>query len=191
MLGSDYGTDHEYADSRVRGTIVRYEGEPVQVDNIFRDDETGEPTAVLKVLKSGRGSTAPLAALDLEPFKLGYVNYALSASYISRMPMRRDYKQGMRYQNINSGYGYHQKDIPLKDYYDTLMGKFPSFASALRSVTEGKLESCAWGHHWAVDNEGSLLYKFGKQVGTVGGVTGPVLDDNHTHLQEQLEESIV
>ncbi len=190
MLGEHYGDDHEYADSRVRGTVVMHDGEPVHVDNVFRHDETGVPTAVIRHIVTGKSSAVDLKSLDLEPFNLGYVNYANSASYICRAPMRRDYKQGMRHQNIKSQYGYRSCDIPFAGFYDTIMNKFPPYGVCLNLVGKKGIESWAWHLNWAVDNKGNLLHKFGEIVGTVQHNTTPVLFDTYKHLQESLEETL-
>lgn len=190
MLGSDYGDDYGYAATRIQGTIVKYKGKPVTVTNVIGGEGSDGPVALIRGLKAKEEKAVKLFDLDICPSKMGYVNFDSVASYICRQPLRRDYKQGMRTQQLVSQFGYRIQDIPNHAYYEILVNEYPSFSDCVRTVsTEGGGDSAAWHYDWALDHEDNLLYKFGEVVGKLTGGS-LVLDDTHGHLSEQLEEAL-
>lgn len=188
MKGSDYQGDVEYAESRLTGTIVRYQGEPAFVNNVTYQRD--RPVAVLRYISPRADEAVPLDDLDLSPFNLGYVNYRNIASFLTRVPMRGDYRQGLRTHNMYSHFGYHHQSIPISGIYNTLMNVFPTFRQCVVAVqaTE-QSRSSAWHLNWALDREGNIRHRFGDIVGSL--VSGrPVLLDRLSHLQEQLEDTM-
>src|ERR1700754_2631417 len=96
-----YGHDYVYAQTRIQGTVLRVLA-------------TGEPVYVVQVSGDGRCACVPIDLdwgdrnnniylqvdeLDMHPVPLGYVNCAGEATYLMRVPMRRDWKQGLRQEN--------------------------------------------------------------------------------------------
>ena len=186
-----YGKDYPYAQSRIQGTIVRIE-------------KTGEPVFVAYVSALGKCSCVPIEKdwgdsennvylqvdeLDMHPVPLGYVNCAGEATYLMRVPMRRDWKQGLRQENCWSS-GRRFSMIPMKDIKNCIMNRFPTFEKCLVDV-EGskKLKTIAWHRHWAVNGHMQVLYKNNEVVGCVedGQV---VLDKPFFYLKEALQESM-
>jgi hypothetical protein len=173
-----YGKDYAYAATRLNGTIVRLkDGEPFHVANV---DGDGIVSGI--ELRSGLAVRTTLDGLDVHPVKLGYVNHeGGGTSYIRRMPLRRDWKQGLREEqcitsNLRLGRINHQ------DLCNTIMGIFPKFSSAIKYNY-----SVAFHRHWAV-NRKRLFYK-GKQVGIIDK-NNPVLDESHQYLKEYLQGCI-
>lgn len=183
---STYGEDWEYAHSRLAETIVRIEEVPIYVYGVSRD------MLVKYIPLSAIDADAPLIChindLDITPVPLGYCNYGKNASYLTRMPMRRDWRQGLRRGNFTSLSGVDPNKIPYTELGLTIMGSYPTFAMTLKSIKGVK--SMAWHRHWALDNGGSVFYKGSSlPVGTIAN--GCVeLDSRHHYLAEALKESL-
>lgn len=181
---SMYSDDYEYANSRLAETIVRLGKEPIFVFSV-RSGMTVQyaPLSDLTDVK-----ICHIDELNLQPVPLGYCNYNKHASYLTRMPMRRDWRQGLRRGNFCSLNAVNADRIPYESLRQAIIGDFPSLAAALEAAK--KVKSIAWHRHWAVDNFGQLFYKGGtKPVGKV--VNGELqLDSRYIYLNESLKESV-
>lgn len=179
-----YGDDYEYAASRLEGTIVRLRGKPVMVHKVTRDCE-----AKCTFISNGRRINSKVVDLNLKPVSLGYVNYMGQASYVSRMPKRRDWRQGFRYSSIISLCGIRADAIPYTAMYTTIVNKFPDLEACLKVVAVPGM-SAAFHRHWAVAHGNQLMYKGGELVGTIDDQGSPVLYTNKQYLSEYLRECI-
>lgn len=181
---SMYGEDYEYAHSRLTETIVRLNGEPVFIHNV-------SPGMVVQYNRlDGNGDLALCKAdqLDLRPVPLGYCNYNKHACYLTRIPMRRDWRQGLRRGNFISLSGTAAERIPYDVLRQAILGDYPTFAAACEAVK--KIKSIAWHRHWAVDCHGQLLHKGQeKPVGIVRNGE-PELASKYMYLNEALKESL-
>lgn len=191
-----YGNDYAYAETRIQGTILRVAkgGEPVYVHHVLPnghclvvhiDQDFNDPGNVIQV---------NLDDLDLRPVPLGYVNCAGDATYLMRIPLRRDWKQGLRRENCWSS-GRSLGDIPMKDVKNCIMGRYPSFRKAVKDVrvgvSRGRKKTIAWHRHWAVNTDGSVFYKNHEPVGVVDFETGKVsLHPSYSYLKEALQETV-
>lgn len=151
-----YGDNVEYARTRLLGTIVTYKGEPVNITAVV-NDRKGVTCSYVSFEEEG---VCPVDNLDLTPLKLGFVNTPYGTGFLSRMPKRHDWRQGLRDQNCNV-YG----DVPkrmlmeLKSLRLTTKNIFPSIEEAIAKCT-------AFSRNFAVMKGGNLMYK--NEV--VGGV---------------------
>jgi hypothetical protein len=182
-----YGKDYEYANSRLNETIVRRGNTPVYVYNVSVGMKV--QYVPLDKVEEGPIEVCDIDELDLHPVPLGYCNYNKSAVYLSRMPMRRDWRQGLRRGNfITKGSGIDPFRIPYAALNQAILGDYPTFKGALDAVR--KVKSMAWHRHWAVDNGLQVMYKGAvKPVGNV--IDGEiVLDSRYMHLSEALKESL-
>lgn len=178
-----YADDYEYANSRLTETIVRLKGEPVYVYKVGPGMKTDysllNEMHVMKQCKTEE--------LDLKPVPLGYCNYNKNACYLSRIPMRRDWRQGLRRGNFASLSGMNADRIPYEALKQCIIGEYPTFTAALEAVK--KLKSIAWHRHWCVDANNQVFYKGnGRPVGVVSG-TDIVLSSKYQYLKEALKES--
>lgn len=190
MKVSNYAGDHEYLSSRISGSVVMCQGSPVYVLEV-----TGSGNASIEDLVTHNRRVIRADNLSLEIPKLGYVNYFGRATYVCRKPMRRDYKQGLRKQNLISTYGYISNELPYHSLVPTLTNNYPSFKECLNLIQNQKdrpepIFSMAWNRNWAIEKEGDnlhLLYKFGTVVGSI--INGePTLKNEFMYLIEQLME---
>lgn len=181
---SMYGDDYEYANSRLTETIVRLNGEPVFIHRVG----PGMITSYNKLEGDGELQTCMADELDLHPVPLGYCNYNKFACYLTRLPMRRDWRQGLRRGNFMSLTGPAAERIPYEALRQAIIGDYPTFAKAIEAVK--KVKSVAWHRHWAVDCHGQLLHKGGERpVGIIRDGT-PELDSKYFYLEEALKESL-
>ncbi|MNX61467.1 hypothetical protein D3C86_924010 [compost metagenome] len=179
-----YGTDHDYANSRLVETIVRLESEPVYVWGV----RVGMKVDYSTLTEMDAMKRCDLEELNLKPVPLGYCNYNKYACYLTRMPMRRDWRQGLRRGNFTSLSGADANRIPYEALRQCILGEYPTFEAALEASK--KVKSIAWHRHWAVDNNGQILHKGGQRP--VGTVTNGkiVLLSKYQYLKEALEESL-
>lgn len=191
---SMYGDDYEYADSRLAGTIVTLDGQPVYVHKV----------GVKMVANVSYLSTfdnmikCDAKQLDLHPVKLGYCNLGGGLAYLMRKPMRRDYKQGLRHGNFTSSGDFPAEAIGYKQLGDVILGKYPTFGEVFKVAT-GVAKSLnpfkpvtkmglAWCREWAMTSGGVLCYK-GNDVGKLLANT-PTLNEDYVHLRQALEEAL-
>ena len=165
----------EYAESRLLGTFVRHKGEVVEVVGVSGD---------LKCMVSTSDSefVVPLEDLNLESMPLGYSNLNGVATYLSRIPMRRDWRQGVRAANIEGLIGGLRESLGG-------LGPHPSFKEALQLTRTGGATSVAFSEWFKVCRYGEVVYK---DRFTVGEVVGDkvVLTERFKHLKELLNESL-
>jgi hypothetical protein len=178
-----YGDDYDYAHSRLVDTIVRLKGEPVFVHKVSKG-----MIATVHRLDDEEVFNCAAGELDLHPVPLGYCNFNKHACYISRVPMRRDWRQGLRRGNFISQGAVNADRRPFDAIRKTILDEFPKFTDALKIIK--KIKSVAWHRHWAMDAHGQLLHKGGERpVGIVeDGI--PVLTSRYMYLTEALKESL-
>lgn len=177
-----YGTDWEYAQSRLQGTIVRLGGEPIFVHNI----RPGMKAEVSKLEDIFNVFIADAAELNLVPVPLGMCNFRGLAHYLSRIPLRRDWRQGLRRENFCSNMGDHAIITP-EALAKVIKGEYPTFAEALKAASEG-VKSVAWCREWAITNDGKLIYKRLPVGVNKDGML--LLDKEFNYLAEALEEAV-
>lgn len=181
---SMYSDDYEYAHSRLSETIVRLGDKPVYVFKVSPGMLV--QYAFLENLEDIK--VCDIDELDLHPVPLGYCNYNKHACYLTRMPMRRDWRQGLRRGNFTTLSGVSAERIPYDSLHQTIVGDYPTFTACLEAVK--KVKSIAWHRHWALGPLAQVLYKGGvKPVGKI--VNGELeLYPRYKYLNEALKESL-
>lgn len=183
---SMYGKDHDYAHSRLHETIVRRGEVPVWVYGV----RAGMVVQYVELSQIGseEPKECPIDELNLQPVPLGYCNYNKHATYLSRMPMRRDWRQGLRRGNFIGIGAVDPNRIPYESIAQTIIGDYPTFNGALTAVK--KVKSVAWHRHWAMDSDLRVFYK--GRVRHIGKVVEGVviLEPSYTYLNEALKESL-
>lgn len=182
-----YGDDYEYASSRLAGTIVRLGAEPIIIDDVYPD--LNVIAAKLTDIKTF--FKAKLSDLNLKPVELGFANYKGNASYLTRRPMRRDWKQGLRLGNFISLSGWDAGMIPPDVLSQVILNQYPTFDECKGMVKSGKgAATIAWHRHWALSSHGVVIYKGTTQVGQLSKGGEIVLSDDYLHLREYLQECV-
>lgn len=185
-----YGKDFGYASTRILNTIVRL--------------ANGDPVYVMHMSLEGMCYVCPLEKewvienckqydlddLDLHPVPLGYVNSSGVATYLQRMPLRRDWKQGLRQENCSSS-NRRLYSLPMDAVKKCIIGDYPTFKRAYtdaRKRSENTLKAIAWHRHWAVTSVGSIFYKNELVGETINDQ--PTLNDKYKYLKEYLSETL-
>lgn len=177
-----YGNDWEYANNRLQGTIVRLNDEPVFVHEVRRDMKA----EVSKLEDIYNAFIADGRELDLTPVPLGMCNFNHNAHYLSRVPLRRDWRQGLRRENFISPTCDHAA-IPPALLAKVIKGEYPALKECFDLVKKGAL-AAAWSRRWAIGRDSTLIYK-NKVVGTSkDGVL--LLNKEFQFLAEALEEAV-
>lgn len=144
-----------YARSRLEGTIIRYGEEPIMVQEVRG---VGRAIYIIGViLATGQMTEALLKDCDLTPVPLGYVNMGERAFYTMRMPMRRDWRQGLRFLNLIDVEGRQFNGNSYEPFVNTIKGEYPSFLEAVEDSTYNI--SRAFHRDFAIENDGNILYK--------------------------------
>jgi hypothetical protein len=170
--------DAEYARSRLLTTYVRYKQTVVKVLDINED-----MTCDVQNLKTGRMMRTSVEKLNLKSMPLGYVNFNRNCGYLSRIPKRHDWRQGIRAANVSS------RELINKGLVNTVYNIYPNFYAALEEVSTGRCNTLAFSREFCINREFSIFYK---TMGLVGKVVDkkPVLHKNFFFLDEALQEAI-
>lgn len=184
-----YGSDAMYAHDRLSGSYVMCNGSLFSVMAIKADGRVlGE--FLNGVVPPNTPSEIRLRDLDLSTIPLGYFNSYRGASYLSRRPLRQ-WKQGLRYQNLHAGNGNTNGLYEAIDY--VAKGIYPKYDFCLETLFNEECPSVAFARRFAVAKkpagEARLLYK-DRNVGRVMADNGElVLDNKFFFLKETLEEA--
>lgn len=190
---SNYNEDYVYASEKLPGTIVRLkDGNPVYVQNVFVRDKVCDVQTIDKLRTPYK---LKLKDLDLRSPPLGFANYRDMAIYVSRIPKRRDWRQGIRTQNCFVGDGIFMVENLLDGnaLHNCIVGKYPKINSILNKIKRvNKLKlRVAWDRHWALDNKLNVFYKNWGVVGVFDvNKMDVVFNDHCSFLRESFEESV-
>lgn len=170
--------DSEYAESRLHGTLVRLGTRPVIVREVSED-----LTCYVKDAVSGDRSVVHLDELNLKSPPLGFVNKEGGCVYLSRKPMRNDWRQGVRPNSIIANNG-EARTPSLGVIASCILGEFPKLSVALRHLREGAT-GVAISRDFKLTRKGSSTFLSYKWYGVVGKLTskGAVFDSKWLYLE--------
>ena len=159
-----YGTDYEYASSRLNGTIIRKGKRPYLVREVSRDG-----TAHVETIINGNSREFKLSELDVSTPELGMVNCGRGrVCYLARVPRRDDWRQGLRKRTV-SVLGGEKVKVDNKLIYKAILGRYPSLSEAISdSMDEGA--HIAFHRHWSLYYRNDVLelhYKWYGKAGTM------------------------
>jgi hypothetical protein len=191
MHNVSYGTDYEYAATRLSGTLVRLNLQPVYVKDI--DHETGEVYYLSGMnLKTKK---CHLNELDLTPIPLGYINIGRDVSYVQRIPSR-SYKQGFHGNSMYSNKLH--VDLVSTSMFNTIRGLYPKTLEVVEHLMCGEADEKAFSRRFSLSAGAKKVFGLnfrGKGVGTASLNFGAMnlnysFNDKFKFLQETLEEDI-
>lgn len=184
--------DVRYALNRLLDTIIRYNGKAVLVTNVtfVSPDQPLRVHAFYIVEEHGENEIKDfISKFDLTPVPLGFINFPekKQASYLSRIPIREDWRQGLRQANSRTMWG--QQWWGNQQIANTIENNFPTLEKA-RSYCKGE-QTCAWTRDFAVDGGGHIYYR-------CEGVVGEFIDDTNNYVlnaeygwvEESLKEAL-
>lgn len=156
--------DLGYVKGRLLGTVISHRNKAVLVNNVVKNSAKKPFTIASMEILTDKEIADTLDNYDLVPVPLGFVNLdndwnrkKSGAIYLSRTPIRQDWRQGFRMHQAR--FEYNDKGIlpDLKSVAETIEGIFPSLDEAAeRAKQAGRT---AWTRHFAVNNDGGILYR--------------------------------
>jgi hypothetical protein len=141
----------EYASSRIQGTVVMLKRKPIYVEKVHRGVVSGR-----SLDRSPHPVHCDLDDVSVLSFELGFVNIGGTAYYLSRKAMRRDWRQGLRPQNILC---VPPRGLDWSDIGDCLLHRYTSFAKAVTLVSGGHVKSMAWRQDLCLKRGGVIQWK--------------------------------
>ncbi len=181
--------DADYANTRLAGTIVRTkDGEPVRVKNVGYNFLT-----IIEPLDDAGLKEIGLYDLDLEPVPLGYVQHDNAFVYVCRAPMREDWRQGLRHNNMRivAAEDAELRPRDLSNHYLRLCirGEYADFDDCIKQIKLGR-DTVAFHREWAITAYETLLHK-GFEVGEFYlDRRECTLYEDYSFLSEALEETL-
>lgn len=181
-----YGTDYGYANDRLSGTLVRYEGYPCFIHNINLSD--GRVSASFLTTDRFKDQNLYLKYFDLSPVPLGYVNLKSAVSYVLRYA-KRQYKQGLRSNTLS--FKGPRVSMESPEFADSIMNRFPELETCLDYVENEEKQSIAFHRKFAIrkTSKNIMLDYRGFSCGALRK-DKLSLEPKFLHLQESLEEAI-
>jgi hypothetical protein len=155
--------DFAYAHGRLVGTIVRYKGKPVMVNDMIASKVY---FTYLETKEHGEAIYGP--SFDLTPVPLGYTNYGANSFYMARIPMRKDWKQGLRSTTtrcIITGMGNYEGPLPFPEIHKAIVADMPSLDEAIYKVKG--VESVAFNRSFAIDKALDIWHKGCRNIGKI------------------------
>lgn len=182
--------DWKYANSRLAGTYIFDNGAVVWVKGVM---DSGN--AVIKKL-DGDGDLYKkhYRDLDLTPIRLGYVNIPKSCLFVSRVPKRRDYRQGLSENTIRvsslvnlalDSFKFHWLQQPATNSY-------PKFSACMKSMIEGTRASQAFSRDFCLRKYNGHIFIDYQGRETIGEVINgvPTLLEEFNYLKERLSQHV-
>ena len=173
-----YNKDYRQAHKRLHDTYVMIFNTWVRVEHVCSD--TGK--CVVKVLNTGKQQACHIDALRLTTPPLGYTTYKGVPMYIMRKPMREDWRQGIRRNNLFVV----QMNGVTAEFNDTVL------ECMLMNYKTHSSKSIEWdggdlvlNRQFAIEKGGWVYYKT-NLVGTVSTNGTIKLHDGYAHLQDEV-----
>lgn len=141
------------------------------------------------VIKTSENGKASLDKIDISSPPLGYLNNGGTSVYITRVPIRGYWRQGIGLGNICVVGDGGKDEVPnfaSPPYSDTIMGKYPSYEECLEKVWKKEKTKVAFSRHFALSKT-SLYYK-GYVVGTLDKFGQVDFNKNKFYLNDHLFE---
>lgn len=180
--------DFDYALNRLKGTIIMSKGSPCEILGgegnklIFKDLLTGKVKGLIYSSNN----------FDINPVKLGYVNFVdANSQYICREPLRRDWRQGLRYNNMthSNNVGVKVFEIHKPSLAKTIIGRFPSKEECVNKVQQQELAS-AFSRDFCVGTGLRLMYKGLYVIGSLNDNLEVEIKKGFNWVEEALMEDL-
>lgn len=173
----------EYANNRLADTIVRLKDEPVYVHGVRENWKVD-----ITPLGKGDSEVCNFDQLNLEPVPLGFCNTRRAgAVYVSRLPRRDDWRQGLR-QNTIKTFPVLGEPISYEYLRQAIVGVQRPLLEAVQAA-EGTGKPIAFHRHWAVTESSKLQYKW-DIVGVVKADGAVSFKEEFAYLESRFMEDI-
>ena len=213
LKGDKYETVDEVK-SRLEGTVVLYQDDPVYITRVSMPDAEDRkeiarvffvplPLGKEGLIKGGGKEVRKYLSskhFDLAPFKMGYMNHNGEATFVSRAPVRQ-YKQGFSQTTAvftdcrgrkSERIGFANA-IREQGFLDMVKGKFPDFKTAGDMLGDKEVSSVALSRSFCFivdhDLEALLLLHKGVKCGiAMKGDKGLKVAPKFAFLREEMED---
>ena len=159
--------DYQYAVERLCGTFIKTKkGAFIKVCDSYSDKR------FVVQFSNGATDVLKLVDLDLTPVPLGYVNHNESSVFVCRAPLRRDWRQGLRSNNLVQYGQEYQEELPLHRSENifvvehAVQNKYPHYSECVDAIEETN-SSKAFCRYVTIDENGRLVYKGRHHIGEV------------------------
>ena len=180
-----FNNDANYARSRLNASYMKGKDSLFYISDIVSRDNLLDKAVIIGYDHLKRERKLNIKDLNFCVGKLGYVNDVMTglAMFISRIPIRRDFRQGLRSAqlcyNRNGSSGSISEvwlDQNIKAVNDCLNSKYPDFTEVIDLVEEYN-NDVAFSKNFALSSKYRLLYK--------GFVIGDLTKDDRFKLHNQ------
>lgn len=207
MYGKDSSmyNNVEYARMRLVGTVIRYKKKLVYIMDVWESGDGDGIYCAHRGIGGGNQEEGKLIDYNLTALPLGNVNYGGVSSYMSRIPMRHDWRQGTRAANtLVSNQGSHKNpSVPIKTLLKSralskcVNNIYPTVHECLDSLDNEEVQGIAFSKVFSLTISRDALpgyavyYKGNTQVGFIKkGQNKIKLFDEYDHLKESVEETV-
>ncbi|MHA2086326.1 MAG: hypothetical protein ACXABD_21485 [Candidatus Thorarchaeota archaeon] len=151
-----------YLKGRLEGTVIRMKCDtPLLVTGVYRENDG---SVILHGARAPHEGVeiiiVPLKEAVLKSPILGMVNKRGGSFFLSRRPLRHDWRQGLRPSNVmktKRGVG-RGSDCSNKDISNAILGRFSSFEVSLDRARRNQY-NVAFSRKFSVDSESLVWYK--------------------------------
>jgi hypothetical protein len=178
----------DYARQRLVETIITYKGKAHQVLDV-KKARGNKPLVITSTeVLSGDIINDDIDNYDLTPVKLGFVNANEAVGYIVRKPMRNDWRQGLRAQQVYIPYASSPNFfVDFRDVARTIEGIFPT----IEEIYEQEKPMRAFSRDFSMNKAGEIYYRaFGKVGNFLDRTRNFLLDAKFFWVEERLKEVV-
>lgn len=157
--------DPDYARQRLVKTVIMHRGATVIVDNVERNGKHKCLDIIAREILSGKQIADRIHNYDLKPIKLGFINLGFNCLYAVRTPLRNDWRQGFRFEQVSipfNPYGAQLFDYTAVAH--TAENDFPNITN-IKEILRKKNGILAWCRTFAIDNKNKIFYRGFGEVG--------------------------
>lgn len=179
----------EYAKQRLVGTIITHNGKAVNVANV-RKVGGNKPLEVSSIaILNHEPVIDSIENYDLTPIKLGFVNHGADTVYVTRMPMREDWRQGFRWSQAFFPFmSTPDTNVDSIDLARSVENIFPDI-DEIREILRRRQGMMAWCRNFAIDNKDQIFYRgFGKVGEFLDKTTNFLLDGKFFWVEDRLKK---
>ena len=183
-----YSNDNvEYARQRLNETIITHQGKAVMVVDVNKQGAKKPLLIISTEILTGKQIADSIDNYDLTPVKLGFVNAKNNVGYVARKPLRNDWRQGLRANQVIVPYSSSGKFfIDFKDIAKTIEGIFPT----IEEIRDMKMMR-AFSRDFSVDKNDDIYYRaFGKVGNFIDKTRNFLLDAKFFWVEERLKEVV-
>jgi len=187
-----YKDDIDYTRMRLNNTVVRHNKGFLVLVKSIRFGKKGFEIVVDKLEGNLEGPLRVcVEELNLSSPPLGNVDYLGLSLYVSRVPKRNDWRQGLRSENlcyIHKGKTTAFRDLPYNILKMAIFNRYASYRCCSKVLEKKEIQSMSFSRNFSLDIRHQLWYKNRMVVGGDDNGT-PKLNAKYTWLKEALGDA--